>query len=95
VLPSLRRVVGAAEVRPVPLVTGAEDFAFFAEKVPSFFFFVGVTPRDQNMLTAPSNHSPLFYADESALPVGARAMAAVALDYLAGGTAAAGAAAKP
>ena len=95
VLPSLRRVVGAAEVRPVPLVTGAEDFAFFAEKVPSFFFFVGVTPRDQNMLTAPSNHSPLFYADESALPVGARAMAAVALDYLAGGTAAAGVAAKP
>jgi amidohydrolase len=89
VLPSLRSVAGAANVRPVPLVTGAEDFAFFAEKVPSFFFFVGVTPRDQNLLTAASNHSPFFFVDESALPMGQRAFARVALDYLAGGTAAA------
>jgi amidohydrolase len=70
-------------------VTGAEDFAFFAEKVPSFFFFVGITPRDQNLLTAASNHSPFFFVDESALPMGQRAFARVALDYLAGGTAAA------
>lgn len=88
VLPSLRRVAGEANVRPVPLVTGAEDFAFFAQKVPSFFFFVGVTPREQNPLTAASNHSPLFYVDERALPTGARALATVALDYLSGEAAA-------
>jgi amidohydrolase len=82
VLPSLRRAAGAANVRAVPLVTGAEDFAFFAEKVPSFFFFVGVTPRDQNMLTAASNHSPLFYVDETAIPIASRAFGALALDYL-------------
>jgi amidohydrolase len=87
VLPSLRRVAGAANVRPVPLVTGAEDFAFFAEKVPSFFFFVGVTPRDQNMLAAASNHSPLFYVDEAAIPLAGRAFANLALDYLAAGAA--------
>jgi amidohydrolase len=81
VLPSLQRVAGEANVRTVPLVTGAEDFAFFAEKVPSFFFFVGVTPRAQ-LLTAASNHSPLFYVDEAAIPTAARAMANVALDYL-------------
>jgi amidohydrolase len=88
VLPSLQRVAGEANVRPVPLVTGAEDFAFFAQQVPSFFFFVGVTPRDQNPLLAASNHSPLFYVDEKALPTGARALATVALDYLATGAAA-------
>ncbi len=92
VLPSLRRVAGAGNVRAVPLVTGAEDFAFFAEKVPSFFFFVGVTPRNQNMLTAASNHSPLFYVDEQAIPLASRAFANLALDYLAAGkTAASGA----
>jgi len=50
---------------------------------------VGITPRDQNLLTAASNHSPFFFVDESALPMGQRAFARVALDYLAGGTAAA------
>jgi len=84
VLPSLQRVAGEANVRIVPLVTGAEDFAFFAEKVPSFFFFVGVTPRAQ-LLTAASNHSPLFYVDEAAIPTAARAMANVAIDYLQAG----------
>ena len=84
VLPSLRRVAGAANVRPVPLVTGAEDFAFFGQKVPSFFYFVGVTPRDQNMLTAASNHSPLFYVDEAAIPMASRTFANLALDYLEG-----------
>jgi amidohydrolase len=85
VLPSLRRAAGAANVRAVPLVTGAEDFAFFAEQVPSFFFFVGVTPRDQNMLTAASNHSPLFYVDETAIPIASRAFGQLALDYLVSG----------
>jgi amidohydrolase len=85
VLPSLRRAAGTANVRAVPLVTGAEDFAFFAEQVPSFFFFVGVTPRDQNMLTAASNHSPLFYVDETAIPIASRAFGQLALDYLVSG----------
>lgn len=88
VLPSLRRVAGAANVRPIPLITGSEDFAFFAERVPSFFFSVGVTPREQNLLTAASNHSPLFYVDETAIPLAARSFANIALDYLESGAAA-------
>jgi amidohydrolase len=84
VIPTLQRVAGEANVRTVPLVTGAEDFAFFAQKVPSFFFFVGVTPSDK-VLTAASNHSPLFLVDEAAIPTAARAIANVAVDYLAAG----------
>jgi amidohydrolase len=82
VLPVLKRVAGADNVKQVPLVTGAEDFAYYAKKIPSFFFFVGVTPKGQNPYAAPSNHSPLFYLDESALPLGTRAMTELALDYL-------------
>ncbi len=46
------------------------------------FFFLGVTPRDQDWTKAAQNHSPLFFADESALPVGVRALASLAADYL-------------
>jgi amidohydrolase len=34
------------------------------------------------MATAASNHSPLFYVDESALPTGSRTLAQLAADYL-------------
>lgn len=82
VLPSLKRVVGDARVVSVPLQTGAEDFAYYAQQVPGFFFFVGVTPAGQDPVTAASNHSPLFYIDEPAIGVAMRALTAVAVDYL-------------
>lgn len=82
VVPSLERAFGKGHVKRISLVTSAEDFAHFAQRVPSFYFFVGATPRDQDMLTTPANHSPLFYLDESALMVGLRAMLYVAVDYL-------------
>jgi len=81
-LPSLRKAGGDADVREIPLVTGAEDFAYFAEKVPSFYFTVGVTPPGTDVRTAPSNHSPLFYLDEAALPIATRALTQLAVDYL-------------
>ena len=77
-LPTLRRVVGVDNVRLGPLTGTAEDFSFFQQEVPGMFFFLGVTP-------VAINHSPLFYADESALPVGVRVMTNLALDYLFGG----------
>ena len=80
--PTLERVAGAANVRLGPLTGTSEDFAFFQQKVPGMFFFLGVTPKDRDPKTAPQNHSPLFFADESALPVGVRALTNLALDYL-------------
>ncbi len=85
VLPSLRRAVGEQQVKVLPLITGAEDFAFFAQRVPSVFFFVGVTPDGQDPQKAPANHSPLFYMDEAGLPSGLRSMLHVAVDYLQSG----------
>ena len=84
-LPTLRRVAGTDNVRLGPLAGTAEDFSFFQQKVPGLFVFLGVTPRDQDHTAAPQNHSPLFFADESALPVGVKVMTNLALDYLFGG----------
>jgi amidohydrolase len=82
VLPSLQKAAGAENVKQIPLITGSEDFAYFGEKIPAFFFMVGITPKGTNVLTAPANHSPLFYLDEAAIPLGTRAMAQVVVDYL-------------
>lgn len=80
---SLRRLVGDERVRIAPLQTGAEDFAFYAEQAPGFFFYVGVTPSGGGDVgAAPSNHSPLFYIDEPAIGVATRALITVAADYL-------------
>ena len=81
-LPTLERIGGADKVAVVPLTTTSEDFSYFQLKVPGFFFNLGVTPRDQDWTKVPTNHSPRFFADESALPVGVRAMAGLAVDYL-------------
>jgi amidohydrolase len=83
-LPTLRRAAGADNVRLGPLTGTAEDFSFFQQKVPGLFFFLGVAPKDQDPSKAPMNHSPLFFADESALPVGVKVMTNLALDYLFG-----------
>lgn len=80
-LPTLRRV--APSVKEHELITGAEDFSYFQQRVPGLFVFLGVTPRGQDPALAPSNHSPLFFADESALPVGVRVLSGLALDWLA------------
>ena len=83
-VPTLERVTGKDKVSIEPLVTGAEDFSLFQQKIPGLFFFLGVTPLDRNPLTVPRNHSPYFFADEAALPVGVRAMTHLTLDYLSG-----------
>jgi len=79
--PTLQRVAGPGYVEARP-VTGAEDFSYLAEAVPGLFFFLGVAPDDP-ALVAP-NHSPRFYADERALPLGVKALTELTLDYLAG-----------
>lgn len=83
-VPSLIKAVGADNVVKMSLVMGAEDFSYFANEVPGFYFFVGATPKGVDASTAPSNHSPQFFLDESALPIGTRALLQVALDYMSG-----------
>ena len=83
-LPSLQRVVGKDKAVEIPRRTAAEDFSFFAQEVPSFYFFVGITPPHLSGALAASNHSPRFQIDESGLPTALRALLNVSFDYLAG-----------
>jgi amidohydrolase len=81
-LPTLKRIGGDGGSRPHQRVMVAEDFSYFQEKVPGLFYFVGITPKDQDMAAAAPNHSPRFYIDETGLLQGARSLAALAVDFL-------------
>ena len=80
--PTLRRVAGLGKVGISEAKTTAEDFSRYQEKIPGVFFFLGITPPGTDPKTAAPNHSPRFFVDEAALPVGVRALAHLAVDYL-------------
>jgi len=82
--PTLRRVAGDGNVSVAQQTTGAEDFGFFEQKVPGLFVFLGVAPKGADPATVAPNHSPKFFADESAMPTGVRALANLAIDFLQG-----------
>jgi len=83
-VPTLRRVAGASNVSVVNPTLGAEDFSFYQQKVPGLFFWLGTRPANQAAEEAASNHSPLFFVDESGLLLGVKALSHVAVDYLNG-----------
>ena len=79
-VPTLRRLT--RDVQVVNPTLGAEDFSFYQQRVPGLFFWLGTRPANQTAEQAASNHSPLFYVDESGLGLGVRALAHVAVDFL-------------
>ena len=81
-VPSLERAAGPANVRVQKAVTGAEDFAFYQEKVPGVFVFVGSMPKGKDPATTAPHHTAGFFIDESGLTLGVRTLATLAVDYL-------------
>lgn len=79
--PTLERVVGADRLHRLRPTTGAEDFSFFAQRVPGLYFRLGTTRPGT---TSGGLHTPTMTADDSAIPVGIRAMTALVIDYLDG-----------
>ena len=63
---SLGDGVGSDRVREINPVMGAEDFSILARDVPGMFYFLGITPPDEDAHAAPANHSPLFHIHEPA-----------------------------
>ncbi len=84
VLPSLKRIVGEEMVYRADRSTGAEDFSFFSQEVPGFYFFLGVNKLDADPFNTPGNHSPYFFIDDSALPVGVKSLTYLTVEYLEG-----------
>lgn len=79
---SLYAAAGEDNVHIIPAVTGAEDFAFFAEKVPSLYFFTGGQSPDAKPEDVFPHHTPDFSIDDSGLITGVKAMTYLAVDYL-------------
>lgn len=80
-LPSLEAAAGREKVYETEWTTGAEDFSFFGDKAPAFFFFLGGMPAGQDPQMAAAHHTPDFYIDDSMLDVGVRAFCNIVLDY--------------
>ncbi len=81
-IPSFSSAIGEDNVIITPAVTGAEDFSFFAEQIPSLYYFVGGKPLDVSPIDAAPHHTPDFYIDESGLITGVKAISQLAVDYL-------------
>ena len=79
---TLFRVAGENNVTLARASTGAEDFSYFANEVPGFFFRLGGMPIEDHPNKGFSHHTPDFYIDDSGLILGVRAMANLAVDYL-------------
>ncbi|MGY5850294.1 amidohydrolase [Salegentibacter sp. F14] len=79
-LPTLEKVAGKDQVELVKATTGGEDFSFFQEKVPGFYFFLGGKPQDAT--EAAPHHTPDFFIDESGLLLGVKTLSQIAIDYL-------------
>ncbi|GAB2771692.1 amidohydrolase [Salinimicrobium soli] len=79
-LPTLEKVAGKENVQLTKATTGGEDFSFFQEEVPGFYFFLGgQTPGT----TEPApHHTPEFFIDEDGLLLGVKVMSQLAVDYL-------------
>jgi amidohydrolase len=82
-VPTLERVAGKDRVSLGQKITGYEDFSHYQQKIPGFFYFVGITPGGVDRKHSAPNHSPRFFVDESALLLGVRSLAHLTLDYMA------------
>jgi amidohydrolase len=81
VRPAMVRSAGAERVIDTEPTMGGEDFAFFANEVPGFYFRLGVVAPGTS---SGGLHTPDFRADDSALEVGIRTMSGIVIDYLGG-----------
>ncbi|MHA7060127.1 amidohydrolase [Aquimarina sp. M1] len=79
-LPTIQGIAGKENVVLSKATTGGEDFSYFQEVVPGFYFFLGGKSPDTEK--AASHHTPDFYIDESGLVLGVKVMSQLAINYL-------------
>lgn len=76
---ALERVAGKEHVKRIPPAMGSEDFSFFANEVPGFYYRLGqVKPGT----VSGDHHTPTFRADDTSIPIGIKAMSYLLVDYL-------------
>ena len=76
---SLKKVVGEENVFDLKEPNmGGEDFAYFAQKVPSAFIFVGIANKSEPVI----HHNPYFKWDSKNVGILAQSLSQIAIDYL-------------
>jgi amidohydrolase len=82
-VPTLARVVEGSSGRLLqgPRSTAGEDFSYFGQAAPGFFFWVGVAAPGADLARNPPNHSPRFLVEESGLLTGLRATLHLVADF--------------
>jgi len=78
---SLSRSLGADHVLEVPPIMAAEDFAYFQQKVPGVYFFLGVANAAEGWTDYV--HTPTFRPDEAGIVTGVTAAASLLADFTA------------
>ncbi len=78
-LPAIERAVGKDHVVRTPPAMVSEDFSYFSNEVPGFYFRLGQVKAGT---TSGDHHTPTYRADDAAIPVGIRTMSYVIVDYL-------------
>ena len=77
--PTVQRTVSEENAIIVPRSMVYEDFSFFANEVPGFFFRLGMVKPGT---TTGGHHTPTFRADDTSIAVGMRTMTNLLWDYL-------------
>jgi len=77
-------IVGEGNVELAPIFMGSEDFAFYLDKVPGSFLFLGMRNEKIGSIYLP--HSPYYTIDEDVFPIGASVYAVFAHSYLSNST---------
>ncbi|EOY08379.1 Peptidase M20/M25/M40 family protein isoform 1 [Theobroma cacao] len=75
-----KSLVGENNVHLLPISMAAEDFSLFAQRTAAAIYVIGI--KNETLKSDQPLHSPYFFIDEEALPIGAAFNAAVAISYL-------------
>jgi amidohydrolase len=81
IVPFLETAAGKGNVKERDWDTGAEDFSFFGEHTPAFFFYLGAMPKGMKPSEASLHHTPEFFIDESGFDLGVKAFCQLVFDY--------------
>jgi amidohydrolase len=79
-LTALNKAAGADNVMESRWTTAAEDFSFYGDKAPSFFFSLGGMQKGKNPTEVGGHHTPDFYLDESGFILGVKAFCNLVFD---------------
>ncbi|KAK9031342.1 hypothetical protein V6N11_032725 [Hibiscus sabdariffa] len=73
-------MLGNDKVKDMKPLMGSEDFAFYQEAIPGYFYFIGM--QDESRPKLGSVHTPQFTINEDVLPYGAALQASLAATHL-------------